>query len=130
MSKQANRLVLVLLALALLVSPLRSTWAMSTQDTADSGSHCAQMQDNTPSADTHHPLSANDADSDPDKTCNGCCDVDCINMDCNACAHAASAIADILTVLTATPVAPASTLFAHNYSERTVIPLLRPPASL
>lgn len=130
MHKRPNRLVLVLMALALMASPLRSTWAMPAQDTADTGSHCAQMQADSQSADTHHPLSSNDTESKPDNNCNGCCDGDCINMDCNACAHAATAISGIHAALPVVPVSTASTLVVHNYSERTVIPPLRPPASL
>jgi hypothetical protein len=125
MSKPARKLLLILLSLALAVSPLRGAWALSMIATADSTSHCAQMQQ-----DMNHAapvMGMNDRNTDSGHPCNDDCNGNCCDGACTTFTPALSYTAFV------TP--GTYTLFLNNLSsdafpERTVIPPLRPPALL
>jgi hypothetical protein len=117
MDKRMQKLLLVILTLALAIAPLRAAWSIPDSPATDTESHCAQMQQQEP-----------DAGSAED--CKQGCDGACCDDTCNACVHGTITISGFLTVI------PGITGTQHNeitpviFTGRTVSPLLRPPASL
>jgi hypothetical protein len=112
-----QKLLLVILTLALAIAPLRAAWAIPDSPATDTESHCAQMLQQ-------------ESDAGSDHDCKQDCDGACCDDTCNACVHGTSTISSFLTVL------PGITGTQHNeiipviFTGRTVSPLLRPPASL
>jgi hypothetical protein len=128
MSKSARKLLLILLSLALAVSPLRGAWALPMTATADSESHCAQMQQDMNHADPV--MGMNDGNTASGHPCNDDCNGNCCDSACTTCTHATPALS-----YTAFTTPGAYRVFLNNISsdafpERTVIPPLRPPATL
>lgn len=125
MSQRMHKLILILVALALAVAPLRGTLALPAPATADEESHCASMQHTAAMPDVHH---TDDAAKDG-QPCKAGCTGDCCDNACNSCVHPATALLDgDLTTASPRHLPLKITLLIH-YSDRTVIPLLRPPAS-
>jgi hypothetical protein len=95
-----QKLLLLFLTLALAIAPLRGAWAIADIPVAMSESHCAQ------------------------------CDGGCCDDSCNNCVHVTSGISKTLTLTPAVTGPPHTLTIPVSFSVRTVIPLLRPPASL
>lgn len=125
MSQRMHRLILILVALALATAPLRGTLALPAPASTGEESHCASMQHAASMPGMHHP----DNTSEDGQPCKAGCTGDCCDNACNSCVHPATALLDG-DLTTASPDHPPQkiTLSIH-YSDRTVIPLLRPPAS-
>ena len=129
MSQRMNKLILILVALALATAPLRGALALPAPAAAGGESHCASMQDDMQHAiampGMHHP----DDTAEAGQPCKAGCTGGCCDNACNSCVHPATALLDG-DLTTASPDHPPQkiTLSIH-YSDRTVIPLLRPPAS-
>jgi hypothetical protein len=125
-----QKLLLVLITLALAAMPLRGAWSIADIPATDSESHCAQMthaiQDTGSMADMQHPEHGADAARDCEQGCSGnCCD-----GACNTCVPGTSAISNTL-MLTPEPAGqPHNEIIPAAFSGHIVIPLLRPPASL
>jgi hypothetical protein len=121
MDSRMQKLLLVILALALAASPLRGAWAMPDIPATDSETHCAQMQHSMQDDVT---MGA----SDPD--CKQGCDGSCCDDSCSACVPGTSAISGTLTLAAEVTAAQHNKIIPAAFSGRTVIPPLRPPASL
>jgi uncharacterized protein involved in copper resistance len=124
MSQRPNKLILILVALALAVSPLRSALALPAAASTDSESHCTAMQHTGAMPGMHHPDSA-----DAGQPCKAACSGDCCDSACKSTVNPASALLDG----SLTPVSPyhppLKITLSSRFSNRTVMPLLRPPAS-
>jgi len=117
-----------MIALALAVSPMRGALALPMIADADDAPHCAEMQHDLQAADTlaDMQIQATESGHKCEQGCNG----SCCNGACNACVHGASAISDSIFVTPDFHDTPLTALFLVSFPERTVIPPLRPPASL
>lgn len=113
----------VMLALALAVAPLRGAWAMPMPTSADSTTHCAQMDMSTG-------MQQQDDASEAGHACEQDCNDACCDGACNACAHGASTLADTVIITQQLHATPVDEMFMVSFPERTVIPPLRPPAFL
>lgn len=119
MDKRAHKFLLLLLTLALAIAPLRGAWAIADIPVAEIASHCAQL-------DMQHQDTGTGAAHDCKQGCDGaCCD-----DSCNSCVHVTSGISNSLTLTAAITAPPHDITPPVSFSIRTVIPLLRPPASL
>jgi hypothetical protein len=119
MHTRTHNWLLIIIALALAVAPLRGAWSMPVPAETEKPSHCAQM-------DMQQPDTANVSGHIGDQDCDGsCCD-----GACNACAHAASAISDAIIITPEFHDTSRDERFRVSFPERTVVPPLRPPASL
>jgi len=129
MDKRIQKLLLVLITLALVALPLRGAWSIADFPATDTESHCAQMQhaqDTGPMADMQHPEYGADAARDCEQGCSGnCCD-----DTCNTCVPGTSAISSTLTLSPEVAGQPHNEVIPAAFSGQIVIPLLRPPASL
>ena len=118
MHTQLKKFLLTLLVLALAAAPLRSSWA-TPEAPATATSHCAQLE-----------MQHTDHGNSDKETCETGCSGSCCDASCQGCASTGSAIPNSLVLLS-----PASSR-THNpasrtaFSGRTLIPLLRPPATL
>lgn len=134
MNTRSNKLVLLLIAITLVVSPLRGAIALA--DAAPSGteaeSHCAQMQ-----AANAHPPELHMAQPGQDKVdpashdCEQGCGGSCCDGTCNACVHA------VTTALNGSPAfqpiipgAVLNSISSDFFPERSLPPPLHPPATL
>jgi hypothetical protein len=131
MSDQKNRLVLLLIALALAVAPLRGTLALPSPASAGDGSHCAGMQQAKAQDDAGPAMHHERHTGNPDRPCQAGCNGDCCDSACNNCAPSAPT-----TALSGEPAAaghanglPPGFSFNTRYTDRAIIPPLRPPAS-
>lgn len=125
MPQRINKLILILVALALATAPLRGALALPAPAPAGEESHCASMQQTAAMPGMQHP----DDTAKDRQPCKAGCIGDCCDNACNSCVHPATALlAGSLT--TASPYhPPLKVTLSIHYSDRTVIPLLRPPAS-
>ena len=128
MSKRTHKLLMVLLSLALTVSPLRGAWALPMTATADSESHCAQMQQDMNHADPV--MGMNDRDTDTGHPCNDDCNGSCCDDACTTCTPATPALSYTALVTPGTYKVLLNNITSDAFPERTVIPPLRPPAPL
>ena len=119
MGKQTHKLLLLLLTLALAIAPLRGAWAIADIPVAEIESHCAQL-------DMQH----QDTDTGSAHDCKQGCDGACCDDSCNSCVHVSTGISNSLTLTAAKTAPPHDITLPVNFSVRTIIPLLRPPASL
>ncbi len=124
-----NKLILILIALALAAAPLRGALALPAPASAEGESHCAGMQgDMQKTSDMHgmhHPPDTTKADQQCKTGCSG----DCCDNACSSCVHPATALLDG-SLTPASPYHPPLKIsLSSRFSDRTVIPLLRPPAS-
>ena len=139
MNRRIHRILLVIVALALAVSPLRGALAVPLMAAADDATHCVQMQDDMQSPDHMDGMQATNAgNSDPDtldpgNSDSGCdqgCGGNCCDGACNACAHGALALLNTVTVSIDTHANLLNITLPHTFSGRTVHPPFRPPISL
>lgn len=128
MSIKTNKLLLIFMILALVITPLRGAWAFATPAAADIAPHCDQMGSpaNAMQAGMHHP----DTTSGSDHQCDHGCDGDCCDGNCSACAHSVVSLSNTITVSRPLHDSPLTVPFPASFPHRTVIPPLRPPASL
>ena len=125
MQTNANKLLLILMILALAAMPLRGAWAFAPADSGEPASkpHCAQMD--MPAAE--QPVQVTDEGG---HHCKSGCDGDCCDGSCNTCANSTLSLLNSVTVPATTNgmrlALPVAAVFPH----RTIIPPLRPPASL
>lgn len=118
-----NKLGLMLLVIAIAAAPLRSALALPAATSADSETHCASMQDAMPGM--HH----QDDTADAPLQCNAGCKGDCCDNACNSCTHPATALLAGNLAATGPHLPPLKIILSSRFSDRTIIPLLRPPAS-
>ncbi len=128
MSKRTHKLMMILLSLALAVSPLRATWALSMTATVDTDAHCAQMQEDKNAADSV--MAKDDRNTGYGHPCNN--DLDGASFDgaCTSCAHATPALSYSAFVTPDNYVLYLNNISSDAFPKRTVIPPLRPPAPL
>jgi len=128
MSTKTNKLLLALMILALVITPMRGAWALSTTTSDDSTTHCAQMD--MPSDDMHAGMHHPDTGTDSGHQCDAGCNGDCCDGSCNTCAHSVISLPDSVVVARNTHAAPLAVRLAAAFPHRSLIPPLRPPASL
>ena len=128
MHTQTQQWFLVMIALALAIAPLRGGWATSTLANSGSTSHCDQMD--MQAADTQTGMQQQVGADEAGDKCKQGCNGSCCDSLCNACTQSPSTL----------PASVFSTPHLHDtlldimvltsFTKRTVIPPLRPPASL
>jgi len=128
MSIRTHKLLMILLSLALAVSPLRATWALPMTTAVDVDSHCAQMQQDNHTADSI--MAMDDSNTGAGHPCNSDCNGSCCDEACTSCAHATPALSFTAFVTTRAYRTFLNNLSSDVFPERTVIPPLRPPARL
>jgi hypothetical protein len=128
MSIKTNKLLLAVMILALVITPLRGAWAFATPASTDDMSHCDQMDMSSTAmqADVHHPDTTPETGHQCETGCNG----DCCDGSCNACAHIVISLSNTIVVSQNLHNTPLSVTFPVSFPHRTIIPPLRPPASL
>lgn len=119
---------LILLALALAVAPLRGAWAISIPAATESTAPCHQMD--MPAADTPADMQQQDSATETGHSCEQGCTGACCDAACSACVHAASALLNTVNITPELHATPRDTMLPAAFPKRTVIPPLRPPASL
>jgi hypothetical protein len=128
MHTRPHKWFLILLALALAVAPLRGAWAISIPAATESTPPCHQMD--MPAAGTPSDMQQQDNATETSHSCEQDCTGACCDAACNACVHAASALSDSVIFMPELHATPRDTMFRASFPKRTVIPPLRPPASL
>ena len=130
MDRRLQKLLLVIITLALAIAPLRGAWAIPDIPATDNESHCAQkqhaIQDTGPMADMQH----HESGTDPARNCEQGCDGSCCDDTCNTCVPGTSAISGTLALTPEVTRPPHNEVIPAAFSRHTVIPLLRPPVSL
>ena len=126
MSRQRRNLFLILITLALVISPLRGVLAMPVMSADDNNAHCEQMQDQG-SPQSQIKVSATDsAGHDCAQGCAG----DCCDGACNTCVHSTVAIPGFTTCNAAVHVDPPKLDITRGFTGQFVHPPFRPPISL
>jgi len=120
MSSRNRKLVLILVTLALVITPLRGVLALPVMTVADEPTHCQQMQDGT------QDVAVDNLDHKCDQGCGG----DCCDGACNACAHGSIALSGPITITSDNHESHLNSRVAYGVSGRTVHPPFRPPISL
>jgi hypothetical protein len=128
MHTRPHKWFLIMIALALAVAPLRGAWAMAIPAPTEGTSHCAQMD--MPTTATPADRQLQDSATETGHTCEQGCKGACCDGACKACVHAASALADTVIITPELHDTPRYTMVRVSFPKRTVIPPLRPPASL
>ncbi|MEN8108975.1 MAG: hypothetical protein ABFS22_13345, partial [Pseudomonadota bacterium] len=123
-----HKLLLVVLALALAISPVHGVPTLPMIDAADDTSHCARMQHDMQTANA--PANAQLQEDGTGHQCEQGCNGGCCSGACSICAHGAFAMSDIVIVTLEFNDTTRTGLFLASFPERTVIPPLRPPAFL
>ena len=130
MDKRIQKLLLVLITLAMAALPLRGAWSIADFPVTDTESHCAQMQhtneDTGSMAGMQHP----ESDTGAARGCEQGCDGTCCDDACNTCVPGTSAISGTLTLSPEVTGQPHNEVIPAAFSGQIVIPPLRPPASL
>ena len=128
MRRKHQKLVLVLITLALVISPLRGVFAMPVMPAEDNDSHCAQMQDHgSPQSQvTDLEPTTQDAGHDCAQGCAG----DCCDGACNTCVHSTVALPGFTTVSAVVNLDSPSKSITHGFTGQFVHPPFRPPISL
>ncbi|NNG12775.1 MAG: hypothetical protein HKM88_05945 [Halobacteria archaeon] len=134
MSTRCNKLVLLVIAFTLAVTPLRGTFALQI-DTADSKadeSHCAQMQADIGHPPEHQQARYDQGTEDPaGHDCEQGCGGACCDGTCNACAHGVpTAMTGALPFQPGFADAVLNSRHSHVFPERSLPPPLHPPAAL
>jgi len=126
MSRQRRNLFLVLVTLALVISPLRGTLAMPVMSADDNNAHCEQMQDHgSPQSQMAVPAT----DSTGHDCAQGCAG-DCCDGACNTCVHNAVAIPGFTNYSAAVHVDSPKLNTTRGFTGQFVHPPFRPPISL
>ena len=120
MSSRNRQLVLILVTLALVITPLRGVLALPVMTVADVASHCQQMQDGMQAV----------AVDNQDQKCDQGCDGDCCDGACNACTHGSIALSGPIPVTLDNHESLLNSRVTYGVSDRTVHPPFRPPISL
>ena len=128
MSKRTHKLLMILLSLALAVSPLRATWALPMTTAVDVDSHCEQMQQDNNAADSS--MAMDDGNTGSGHPCNDDCNGNCCEGACTSCAHATPALSFTALVTPGNYRIFLNNLSSDAFPERMAIPPLRPPAPL
>jgi hypothetical protein len=128
MSIKTNNLLLVLMILALVITPLRGAWAFSTPATVDSTPHCDQMDMSSTAMQADVPYPGTTPENG--HQCETGCNSDCCDGSCNACAHSVVSLSNTIVFSQNLHNTPMSVTFPVTFPHRTIIPPLRPPASL
>jgi len=128
MSKRTHKLLMILLSLALAVSPLRVTWALPMTTTVDVDAHCAQMQQDNHAADSV--MATDDSNTGAGHPCDDNCNGSCCDGACTSCAHATPALSFTAFVTPGDYRTFLNNLSSDAFPKRMVIPPLRPPAPL
>ena len=119
--------LLVIVALALAVAPLRGLLAFPAPSATDETPHCMQMQ-----GDSMDHL-AGLPDTTPEHPGHGCapgCGGDCCNGACGACVHVAVALPTVIAAGSHGHNGILHTVDPQRFAGRTVHPPYRPPISL
>ncbi|MGD2111990.1 MAG: hypothetical protein PVI50_01305 [Gammaproteobacteria bacterium] len=126
MCTRGQKLLLLLVTIALVAAPLRGSFAMLEPDAAEEPGHCARMQEDMPGM---HPA-PDRAAAEQHPAHHGCdpgCAGDCCDGTCGTCAHAAPALSAAagarVTRYRDSHAAPA----AFDYKGPTAHPPFRPP---
>jgi hypothetical protein len=121
-----QQLLLLLITLALMVAPMRSSFSLPMAATADSTEHCAHLQDGMqgmhPAAGLHD-RAVDAADHGCDRGCAG----DCCHGTCGTCMHATVALPAMTVAIGARYSSFLSVPVSHHFAGRTVHPPFRPP---
>ena len=129
MNKLIYRILLAVVASALVLAPLRGALALPVIAAAADTSHCAQMQAGMPSpaqlAEIQD-LTADDAAHGCDQGCGG----DCCDGACNACAQGSVALPSVIAVTSDIHDSTLNLTVSYGVPGRTVHPPFRPPISL
>lgn len=126
MHTRLDKLLLLMVTLALAVAPLRGTLAFPAGAVDEEmSSHCASMQHGDAMTPTHHP----DVSADSGKSCPDGCNGDCCGMACSSCAPPVSALLDGNAPAAAIQHPPMPAATPSRFTDHTIHPLLRPPAS-
>ena len=120
MISRNRKIVLILVALALVIAPLRGALALPVMTVADEPAHCQQMQDDVQA------VAIDNQDLKCDRDCGG----DCCDGTCNACAHGSIAVSGPITVTSDNHESHQNSRVSYNVFGRTVHPPFRPPISL
>jgi hypothetical protein len=128
MHVRTHKWLLVMIALALAVAPLRGAWSISMPANTESTSHCAQMDMQTAAASSE--TQQQNSATESGQPCEHGCDGACCDGACNACAHGASFLSNTVNVTPELHGTPLDAMSLLAFPKRTVIPPLRPPASL
>jgi len=126
MSRRRHKIILILVSLAMVISPLRGAFAMPDLMAADNGSHCQQMQDDSlsPARMIDMQLASS---GNSDHMCENGCDGDCCDSACNACVHATIAITSLITSGGAIHANPPGTGAVYSVAGQFAHPPFRPP---
>ena len=124
------RALLLLVAIALAVSPLRGAFASPViADAADDAAHCATMPHGAHSMDQRAAMPDSSPQA-PDHHCKQGCGGHCCNGSCGTCVHACLAVprnpavgSDTFSDL------PVNTA-VYRYAARTIPPPFRPPIAI
>ena len=126
MHTRLDKLVLLMVALALAVAPLRGTLAAPAEAVDEEmSSHCASMQHGDDLTQMHH----TDDSAASDKSCPDGCNGDCCGIACSSCAPPVSALLDGNAPEAAIPHPPAPAATPIPFTDHTIHTLLGPPAS-
>jgi len=128
MQKSLEKILLILVAVALAFAPLRGALAVSVA--AEPAAHCDQMQDGARVMDhdtgTHDDAGAHQAGHGCDRGCDGsCCD-----GDCGTCAHASIALPNSLAGTPNLYNDSLTVVVSHRFTGRNPHPPFRPPIAL
>ncbi len=129
MPDRTHKFLLIFLALALAISPLRGAFALPVPAAADDASHCEQMQDGMQSS-AHVAGMQDTAVDSRDHDCKQGCGGDCCDGACNDCAHGSIALSGINSVTPGNLYISPTLTVSYGVSGRTVHPPFRPPISL
>ncbi|MDB4409273.1 hypothetical protein N9235_00455 [Gammaproteobacteria bacterium] len=119
MLKRLQKFLLILLTVSLAAAPLRSSWATPDIPATTPESHCAQLA-----------LQDTQSNNTDTKKCETGCDGSCCEGSCSSCIPASSAISAGLSLLPPVKTTSHQRISRVEFSGRSVIPLLRPPATL
>lgn len=124
-----HKFLLVIVALALVVSPLRGAFALPIITAADGADHCTQMQDGSHSM--AHVAGIQDVTADNSgHACDQGCGDDCCDGACNACVNGSVALSGLISVTSDIQDNSPGLTVSYGVSGRSVHPPFRPPISL
>ena len=134
MDTRHSKLLLVIIAFALAVAPLRGTLALTAATAAgtDVESHCAQMQADNVHPPDHQQARYNQGTEDSaGHDCEQGCGGACCDGTCNACTHGVpTAMTGALPFQPGFADAVLNSRHSHVFPERSLPPPLHPPAAL
>jgi len=129
MPARTHKFLLIFLALALAIAPLRGALAVPVPADADDPSHCVQVQAGMQAS--GHVAAMQDTTADTrDHDCKQGCGGDCCDGACNDCAHGSIALSGISSVTPDNLYTSPTLTASSGIAGRTVHPPFRPPISL